>query len=66
LDVDLKGVFFCCQAASPQMIKQKYGKIVNISSALGTGATPHKRPDQLVRRYHYQRLDYTACRAALF
>jgi NAD(P)-dependent dehydrogenase (short-subunit alcohol dehydrogenase family) len=42
LDVDLKGVFFCSQAAAPQMIKQKYGKIVNISSALGTGATPHK------------------------
>ena len=42
LDVDLKGVFFCSRAASPQMIKQKYGRIVNISSALGTGATPHK------------------------
>ena len=42
LDVDLKGVFFCSQAASPQMITQNYGRIVNISSALGTGATPHK------------------------
>src|SRR6516164_9123119 len=27
LDVDLKGVFFCSQAASPQMIKQNYGRI---------------------------------------
>lgn len=42
LDVDLKGVFFCSQAAAPYMVEQKYGKIVNISSALGTGATPHK------------------------
>jgi NAD(P)-dependent dehydrogenase (short-subunit alcohol dehydrogenase family) len=41
LDVDLKGVFFCVQAAAPQMIRQAYGKIVNISSALGTGTTPH-------------------------
>jgi len=37
LDVDLKGVFFCVQAAARQMIRQAYGKIVNISSALGTG-----------------------------
>ena len=41
LDVDLKGVFFCAQAAAPSMVEQNYGRIVNISSALGTGATPH-------------------------
>jgi NAD(P)-dependent dehydrogenase (short-subunit alcohol dehydrogenase family) len=41
LNVDLKGVFFCAQAAAPHMIRQAYGKIVNISSALGTGTTPH-------------------------
>ena len=41
LDVDLKGVFFCAQAAAPAMVAQNYGRIVNISSALGTGATPH-------------------------
>ncbi len=41
LDVDLKGVFFCVQAAAPTMVAQKYGRIINISSALGTGATPH-------------------------
>jgi NAD(P)-dependent dehydrogenase (short-subunit alcohol dehydrogenase family) len=41
LGVDLKGVFFCSQAVAPAMIRQQYGKIVNISSALGTGATPH-------------------------
>jgi NAD(P)-dependent dehydrogenase (short-subunit alcohol dehydrogenase family) len=40
LDVDLKGVFFCAQAAAPHMVRQKYGRMVNISSALGTGATP--------------------------
>ena len=41
LDVDLKGVFFCIQAAAPFMTAQRYGRIVNISSALGTGTTPH-------------------------
>ncbi|MGN5477977.1 SDR family NAD(P)-dependent oxidoreductase [Cupriavidus basilensis] len=41
LDLDLKGVFFCTQAAAPYMERQQYGKIVNISSSLGTGTTPH-------------------------
>src|SRR3954453_6468459 len=31
LNVDLKGVFFCVQAAAPHMVRQGYGKIVNIS-----------------------------------
>ena len=41
LGIDLKGVFYCAQAASPHMVRQRYGKIVNISSSLGTGASPH-------------------------
>jgi len=41
LGLDLKGVFFCAQAVSPYMVRQQYGKIVNISSSLGTGTTPH-------------------------
>lgn len=41
LGVDLKGVFFCAQSVAPQMRAQGYGRIVNISSALGTGAAPH-------------------------
>jgi NAD(P)-dependent dehydrogenase (short-subunit alcohol dehydrogenase family) len=40
LNVDLKGVFFCAQAAAPHMARQRYGRIVNISSAAGTGSTP--------------------------
>lgn len=35
LNLDLKGVFFCCQAAGKVMIRQKRGKIINISSILG-------------------------------
>jgi len=41
LDIDLKGVFFGAQAVAPYMKAQEYGRIVNISSALGTGAAPH-------------------------
>ncbi|MFC2067363.1 SDR family NAD(P)-dependent oxidoreductase [Chloroflexota bacterium] len=35
--VDLKGVFLCTQAVARHMIEQKYGKIINISSATGLG-----------------------------
>ena len=32
LDINLKGYFLCAQAAAKVMVKQKYGKIVNIAS----------------------------------
>jgi 2-deoxy-D-gluconate 3-dehydrogenase len=35
IDVNLKGVFLCCQAAGKKMIEQGGGKIINISSAAG-------------------------------
>ena len=38
LDVDLTGVFNCGQIAARIMIKQKYGKIINISSRMHFGA----------------------------
>lgn len=40
LDVNVRGVFNCCQSVVPHMIKQKEGKIINISSIWGiTGAS---------------------------
>ena len=33
IDVNLTGCFYCCRAVLPTMIKQNYGKIVNVSSA---------------------------------
>ncbi|HXW99742.1 MAG TPA: glucose 1-dehydrogenase [Candidatus Acidoferrales bacterium] len=41
VDVDLKGTFLCGQAVAKHMVKRKYGKIVNISSASGVGARNH-------------------------
>lgn len=35
LNLDLKGVFFCCQAAGKVMIRQQHGKIINVASILG-------------------------------
>lgn len=35
LGVNLKGVFLCCQAVIPQMMKQNKGRIINISSLAG-------------------------------
>ena len=35
LNVNLRGVFFCCQAVTPFLKKQRWGKIVNISSVAG-------------------------------
>ena len=35
LDTNLKGAFLCCKAASRLMMRQRYGRIVNLSSVVG-------------------------------
>jgi len=40
LTVNLKGTFFASQAAGRVMIRQKYGRIINISSQAGFAALP--------------------------
>jgi len=40
LDINLKAMFFLCQAAGKEMIKRGRGKIVNISSQAGIVALP--------------------------
>lgn len=37
IDINLKGYFLCAQAAGKEMIKQKSGNIINISSVAGIG-----------------------------
>jgi 3-oxoacyl-[acyl-carrier protein] reductase len=38
LDTNIKGMFLCTQAIAKHMAKQKYGKIINISSTAALGA----------------------------
>lgn len=35
MDVNLKGMFLCCQGAIRPMMRQRYGRIVNITSVVG-------------------------------
>lgn len=42
LNVNLKGIFLVGQAVARQMIEQRYGKIINISSILGTVGMPYQ------------------------
>jgi gluconate 5-dehydrogenase len=40
MDINTRGTFLCCQAAGRVMIKQKYGKIINLSSVRGRYGLP--------------------------
>ena len=44
VDIDLTGVFYCCRAVVPHMIKSDYGRIVNISSIAGKEGNPNAMP----------------------
>ena len=41
LRVDLTGPFLCCRAVAPHMIRQKYGRVVNIASIAGKEGNPN-------------------------
>ena len=41
IDIDLNGTFNCCKAVTPHMIKNKYGRIVNIASIAGKEGNPN-------------------------
>ena len=41
LDIDLTGVFLCCRALAPRMIRKGYGRIVNIASIAGKEGNPN-------------------------
>ena len=40
LDVNLTGVFLCCRSVVPHMMRQKYGRIVNVASIAGKEGNP--------------------------
>ena len=41
IDIDLSGVFYCCKYVVPQMIKNNYGRIVNVASIAGKEGNPN-------------------------
>jgi 3-oxoacyl-[acyl-carrier protein] reductase len=41
LDVNLTGVFLCCRAVAPIMMRQNYGRIVNVASIAGKEGNPN-------------------------
>ncbi len=44
IDVNLKGAFLCSKMIGRVMLKQQQGKIINITSLLGTVAQPNRGP----------------------
>ncbi|MFD2925490.1 3-oxoacyl-[acyl-carrier-protein] reductase [Halobacillus naozhouensis] len=40
IDTNLKGVFMCTKGVTRQMMKQKFGRIINISSIVGVSGNP--------------------------
>lgn len=44
INVNLKGAFFCAQAAARYMVKQGAGRIINIASQLAVTALPDRAP----------------------
>lgn len=44
IDIDLTGVFNCLHVVSPTMIKQNYGRIVNVASVAGKDGNPNAAP----------------------
>jgi len=44
IDIDLNGVFYCCKSVVPFMMKNNYGRIVNISSIAGKEGNPNAMP----------------------
>ena len=41
LRINLDGPFICCKAIVPSMVKQKYGRIINIASIAGKEGNPN-------------------------
>jgi 3-oxoacyl-[acyl-carrier protein] reductase len=42
--INLKGVFLCCKAVLPTMLKNRYGRIVNVASIAGKEGNPNLAP----------------------
>lgn len=53
MNINLKGVYFCCQSVAPHMMKQRSGRIVNMGSASSRGPMlniPQGGPDYCISK----------------
>lgn len=41
IDINLLGVYYCCRAVMPHMLRQNYGRIVNVASIAGKEGNPN-------------------------
>jgi NAD(P)-dependent dehydrogenase (short-subunit alcohol dehydrogenase family) len=41
IDINLAGVFYCCRSVVPYMLRQNYGRIVNVASIAGKEGNPN-------------------------
>jgi NAD(P)-dependent dehydrogenase (short-subunit alcohol dehydrogenase family) len=53
VDIDLKGVFLCSQAVGREMIKNRKGSIINISSICGSVVNKIDKKGDVVPQVHY-------------
>jgi len=44
IDTNLKGPWLCCRAAAAAMKRQKWGRVINVSSTLGEISMPNRTP----------------------
>lgn len=44
VDTNLKGPWLCCRAVAPAMKRQKWGRVINVSSMLGEISLPERTP----------------------
>ena len=44
IDTNLKGPWLCCRAVAEPMKRQKWGRVINVSSMLGEISMPDRTP----------------------
>jgi NAD(P)-dependent dehydrogenase (short-subunit alcohol dehydrogenase family) len=64
MDVNLKGVFLCCQIIGGHMAKMHGGSIINISSIYGI-LSPDQRIYQYRKKPFFKPVTYTVSKAAI-
>ena len=68
IDLNLTSVFLCCREAGKQMIKNQYGKIINIASVYGSKGTDPRNyilPENIKPGNSRESLSFSASKAAV-